>query len=146
MTTPTKKETRVATTPLTPAAAIDRTAIQARWTRERAGEAERLKVVRAALLAELRARGVEEVEAFYDGYGDSGNVNSVAGRPESAGIGDIETRLMDFVWDVAYGLHPGFETNDGAEGSFTWNVAEDRIDVDHADFYTERNDYSHEDV
>ncbi len=125
---------------------IDWTAVEARMKKARAEAAERRKETRAELLAELRGRGVEEVEAQYDGYGDSGNVNSVVASPRRVDIGDIETRLMDFVWDVAYGLHPGFEINEGAEGTFTWDIATDRIDVEHAGFRTERDDYLHEDI
>ena len=66
--------------------------------------------------------------------------------PDSAQLGDLEPQLADFVWAMAYDLHPGFENNDGGEGALTWNVVEDRIDVDHANFYTDRNDYLHEDI
>ncbi len=143
----TKKETAPETlSAIPPAGGIDWPAIEARLKKARAEAAERLKETRTNLLADLCARGVEEVEAQYDGYGDSGNVNSVAVRPKLVDIGDIEARLMDFVWDVAYGLHPGFEINEGGEGTLTWNVTEDRIDVDHASFYTERDEYLHEDI
>ena len=66
--------------------------------------------------------------------------------PDSVKLGDLEARLADFVWEIAYNLHPGFEINDGGEGTLTWDVESDRINVDHADFYTARNEYSHEDV
>ena len=95
---------------------------------------------------ERRAGGFTRVEAPYDGYGDSGNVGEIAIAPEGVDIDDLNARLQDFIWGMAYDLHPGFETNDGAEGTVTWDVTADRIDIDHASFYTDRHDYNHEDV
>ena len=125
---------------------FDWAAINARMEEQRAEAREKLKAERSDLLKALREKGVEEIEACYDGYADSGNVQGVTVTPGSVDLGDLESRLADFVWGIAYNLHPGFEVNDGGEGTLTWDVAEDRIDVDHADFYTARNDYSHEDV
>jgi len=126
--------------------AIDWAAVQARWEAQRREARERLKAARADLLKALRDKGVEEIEATYDGYADSGNVQGIEVVPAGIDLGDLETRLADFVWGIAYDIHPGFENNDGGEGFLTWNVAEDRIDVEHADFYTARNEHSHEDV
>ena len=120
--------------------------INARLERQREEARARLKVERAELLALLRGRNVEEIEACYDGYADSGNVGEITVNPAGLGIPDIEERLKDFVWGVAYNLHPGFEINDGGEGTVTWDVVKDRIDVDHADFYTARNEHLHEDI
>lgn len=47
---------------------------------------------------------------------------------------------------MAYALHPGFENNEGAQGEFEWDVTEDKINIEHREFYTEYNDYSHEDL
>ncbi len=98
------------------------------------------------LTALLRAQGVTRIKARYDGYGDSGNVEEIAVTPEAADVSAVETRLTDFVWGVAYDLHPGFENNDGGEGTLRWDVTADRIDVDHANMIMERDDYQHEDV
>ena len=126
--------------------AIDWAAINARWEAEREKARVQMKKDRAELLAALRALGVEEIEACYDGYADSGNVQGIAVTPDSVTLGDLEPRLSDFVWGMAYDLHPGFEVNDGGEGTLTWTVVEDRIDLDHADFYTARDEYCHEDI
>jgi len=117
--------------------------ISARMEAERAAEREKLKIERVALLLALRDLGIEELEACYDGYADIGNVQGVAVTPKEVQLGDVEARLADFVWALAYNLYPGFEINDGGEGTLTWNVVEDRIDVDHADFYTEHNETLH---
>ena len=125
---------------------IDWTAIEAKWQEQREAEATARKLERAVLLEALRGKGITVLEARYDGYADSGNVGALAVNPEDAEIGDIASRLADFIWGTAYGLHPGFEINDGGEGSFSWDMKSDRIDIDHADFYTERNEYLHEDI
>ena len=125
---------------------IDWTAIEAKWQEQRETEAAARKLERGVLLEALRGKGITVLEARYDGYADSGNVGALAVNPEDAEIGDIASRLADFIWGTAYGLHPGFEINDGGEGSFSWDIETDRIDLDHADFYTERNEYLHEDI
>ena len=125
---------------------IDWAEINARWEAQRAEAREQLQSERADLLVALKNLGVEEIEVCYDGYADEGNVREIRVSPAGLLIQDIEERLRDFVWGLAYNFHPGFENNDGGEGTVTWDVAEDRIDVDHADFYTARNTYVHEDI
>ena len=107
----------------------------------------RLKAQRNALLPKLRALGITTVDATYDGYGDSGNVNHIACQPQSDGVSnEMHSALEDFIWMMAYHQSPGFENNDGGEGSVTWDVAADRITIEHANFYTERNEYLWEDL
>ena len=86
----------------------------------------------------MRALGVTEVAAEYEGYGDSGNVEDVTVQP--AGIelpDDLRTKVEDFAWSVAYHQHPGFENNEGGYGTLTWDVTADSITLDHADRYVE---------
>ncbi len=101
---------------------------------------------RAELGDLLRVKGVERVEAGYDGYGDSGNVNHVAVSPDEAEVKELETRLADFIWATAYNLNPGFEIDDGGDGTLTWDVVKDRIDVKHVAFIYESFESVHEDV
>ena len=101
---------------------------------------------RAELGDLLRVKGVERVEAGYDGYGDSGNVNHVAVSPDDADVKELDTRLADFIWATAYNLNPGFEIDDGGEGTMTWDVVKDRIDVKHVAFIYESFESVHEDI
>ena len=101
---------------------------------------------RAELGDLLRVKGVERVEAGYDGYGDSGNVNHVAVSPDDADLKELGTRLADFIWATAYNLNPGFEIDDGGEGTMTWDVVKDRIDVKHVAFIYESFESVHEDI
>lgn len=125
---------------------INWTAIEASWQEQREAEAAARKLERVALLEALRGMEITSLEAWYDGYGDSGNVGEINLNPKTTDLGDLRVRMEDFIWGMAYGLHPGFENNDGAEGSFTWDVTADRIDIDHANFYTARDEYCHEGV
>ncbi|MGR3436526.1 MAG: DUF6878 family protein [Shimia sp.] len=100
---------------------------------------------RARLLAALRALGVTLLEADYDGYGDSGNVEDIRTEPEVAKVDEM-AGLADFLWSVAYAEHPGFENNDGGGGTVTWDVAADRIDLDHYDNVVERVSSQSEDI
>ena len=100
---------------------------------------------RARLLAALRALGVASLEADYDGYGDSGNVEAIRTEPEVAKVDEMKG-LADFFWSVAYAEHPGFENNEGGGGTVTWDVAADRIDLDHYDNVIERVSSQSEDI
>ena len=130
----------------TGAAAFDMEEAQRRWEERRAQAEERRRAARVALLAALRALGVARVEVAYDGYADSGNIGGIATVPAEVDIGAIRERLGDFAWDTVCHLHPGFEIDDGGEGTLTWEVAEDRMEVAHAAFYTAREEYLNEDV
>jgi hypothetical protein len=88
---------------------IDYAAMAAEWRAERETT---LKASRAELLAQLRALGISEVTAEYEGFGD-------------------------FAWSLAYHHHPGFENNEGGYGTLTWDLRNDSITLDHADRYVD---------
>lgn len=120
-------------------------AMEARIAEMRERERKERSEERARLLAELRALGVASLEADYDGYGDSGNVEAIRTEPEAAKVDEMEG-LADFLWSVAYAEHPGFENNEGGGGTVTWDVAADRIDLDHYDNVVERVSSQSEDL
>lgn len=96
------------------------------------------KAARAELIAQLRAIGITEVTAEYEGYGDSGNVEDITVQPNGIEIaGDLSTKLEDFAWSFAYEHHPGFENNEGGYGTLTWDISADSITLDHAERYVE---------
>ena len=114
---------------------IDYAAMAAQW---RAGRETTLKASRAELLAQLRALGVSEVTAEYEGYGDSGNVEDVTVQPAEVKLPEpLATGVGDFAWSLAYHHHPGFKNNEGGYGTLTWDIALDSIILDHADRYVE---------
>jgi hypothetical protein len=89
------------------------------------------KAAREGFLATLRNLKVETLTAQYSGSCDSGNVDGIAVEPEQGLTADLEMKLQDFIWDVAYNAHPGFENNDGGEGTVSWNIAADSITIEH---------------
>ena len=73
----------------------------ARWQAER--EAAN-KAARSELLPQLRALGIAEVTAEYEGYGDSGNIEDVTVQPVGIALpDDLSTKLGDFAlrWILA---------------------------------------------
>ena len=114
---------------------IDFAETMAKWHAERDAAN---KAARGELLPQLRALGVTEVIAEYEGYGDSGNVEDVTVQPAGVEIpGDLRAKVEDFAWSFAYHHHPGFENNEGGYGTLTWDVTADSITLDHADRYVE---------
>ena len=106
--------------------------------------AEQRVETRAALLFELRALGVTNIEVQYGGYGDSGNVEDVVVSPDTITLtDDLRRRVEDFGWDFAYALSPGFENNEGGYGELTWSLEADKIDVSHSNRYIETNTTEH---
>lgn len=125
------------------------------------------RVLRAELVAMLRDAGVETVTAHYDAYGDSGNIEEVvllpelpkvelvaveaeADRPQEDADHRLTTadasKLDDFLWSTVYGLHPGFENNEGGYGDISWDVTADSISIEHSERFVDVNCYSHEGV
>lgn len=133
---------------------------------------EALHTNRDRLLTALLKLNATKVDIDYEGGGDSGDVSGVAITPDSLmpqlhsetmGLcrvvrhyeeGDVRHELMD---DVAQSLesalkdftfswleiqHGGWENNDGARGTVTINVPENRFDLEHESYYTESCHYA----
>jgi hypothetical protein len=108
-----------------------------------------------ALLAALAAAGVANLTVSFDGYGDSGQIESVDARraegsevPLSNSV-TVQFRAADwdaeeakerilpldeavewFVYEMLGGLHGGWEINDGAFGTVTVDVVAATITLD----------------
>jgi hypothetical protein len=82
------------------------------------------------LALKLAAVQVARVTSEYDGYGDSGQIESVsyfnaANEDLTKTIeSGLDQQVQDLLYDLLEVRHGGWENNDGACGSFTWNVAE----------------------
>lgn len=77
------------------------------------------------------------VSIEYSGYCDSGGVQS-----SSFSEGDLpegETSYEEFLGDLVYQTHPGYENNDGAQGDVTWDLEEDKIVIEHGQNVTTVN-------
>ena len=97
------------------------------------------------LRAELVALGISDVQADYDGVGDSGQIEDIRylDASEPGRFIPVEASIAQRVEDLLYALlnlrHGGWENNDGAYGSFRWNLADGSLEHEHNARFT---DYS----
>lgn len=72
------------------------------------------------------------VSIEYSGYGDSGQIDQYADGDE---VGDAEgaAELSEFLWQLMWDRHSGFENNEGGNGTVTWDFVSDTITVEHND-------------
>ena len=112
-----------------------------------------------ALFDALAAAGVTAVVVAFDGYGDSGQIESIEAKSGDGIVAMPEgaIKIASAVWDqiepdrstvsiadaierLAYDLlgdtHCGWENNDGAYGDFTFDVADRTITLDYNERYT----------
>jgi hypothetical protein len=131
-------------------------------------EAEILPLNKAALFDALADAGIHSVLVVFDGCGDSGQIESVTGLVADNTEIDLPDARIDFrevIFDgpsvttgprsardaievMAFGLlestHDGWEEGDGAEGTFTFDVATRTITLDYNERYTATNYFQHE--
>ena len=137
----------VDTLPVIPHNPIAWEAVLARLEKDREEKAKNLAVTRDNLRSMLMGLGVTKVQGEYDGYGDSGNTECVSVEPSSVAIDEtLDQTLANFIWDMAYQQSPGFENNDGAFGTFAWDVTKDTISIEHNERFTDYNSTVFEDL
>jgi hypothetical protein len=94
-------------------------------------DSEAIDTPTATLSRGLRKRlaklGVQRVTARFDGYGDSGQIESVEVEPETVSLAkDLQDELEDFLIERLPG---GWEINAGSWGEFTVNVPAGHVEV-----------------
>lgn len=129
-------------------------------------QAELLPANKTAIFDALASAGIVSVVVFFDGGGDSGQIESIDARdaagevplPDvtvefaspsySDGIDRRTLRLYDAIETIAYDLlrsaYCGWENNDGAYGEFTFDVATSVISLDFNGRYVAVESSSHE--
>jgi hypothetical protein len=139
-----------------------------KWNLFRQRRAELLPVNKAALFTALAAGGIHTVVVEFDGCADSGQMESAAGFNATSELIEIpatkiELRSVEFetgeitvtsaglreaIETMAYELleqtHGGWEDGDGAHGEFTFSVAEQSIQLDYNERFTDSTNYQHE--
>ena len=100
---------------------------------------------------QLKEIGVVRVEVYYDGCGDSGQIESLHYFDADYKQIDVTGRvtlthdaLVDLFYDLIEVRHDGWENNDGAFGEFTWDLAADTLSHTHSERYTECETTEHE--
>ncbi len=120
---------------------------------------------KTALFDALASAGIEIVDVNFDGYGDSGQIESIEAK-EGDNVIELPTTQIEIatpVWDspeihrqtmtvndaighLVYELlkktHDGWEDSEGSYGDFTFDVADRTITLDYHERYIE-TDYSH---
>jgi hypothetical protein len=102
-----------------------------------------------AVRAELITLNVARVEAEYDGAGDSGQIEAISFRDASGAIvtEQVSEQTRGHVESLLYALlnlrHGGWENNDGAFGSFGWDLSDGSMDHVHHARYTDHDTSVH---
>ncbi len=149
------------------APAISWTAFEAERQAHRAAAEAIRPLNKKRLFDALAASGITRVELAFDGYGDEGQIESVdtfAGE-EPIKLPDIEVTLATLGWrdtepndtamslsgaieHLAYDLlattHAGWENNEGAYGTFTFDTANRTITLEHNERFTDVQCFEHE--
>lgn len=129
-------------------------------------EAELFALNKAELFNALALAGITHVVVTFDGYGDSGQIESVEARagdieaafpsatieigqmpwgqsePERSSV-TVATAIENLAYDVLEQTHCGWENNDGAYGDVTFDVAAQTITLDYNERYTASENYTH---
>lgn len=121
---------------------------------------------KAALFAALAAAGLTQVVVTFDGYGDSGQIESVEaktgddpadlpdttvavrtaewGNPEPVACDLPVAELIErLAYDCLGDTHGGWEIGDGAFGELLFDIAAGTITLDYDERYTATNTYTH---
>ena len=118
------------------------------------------------LFAALAASGIHTVTVDYDGSGDSGQIENVEawtaanerlpfpteprirlasenpGRPDTEQ--NLEAAVESIAWDYLYDLYSGWENNDGAFGTFVFDVPSRSVTLEHSERYTGYDTKTHD--
>ena len=98
----------------------------------------------------LTAHQIRRVTVEYDGVDDSGSIEAM----HFFGLESVEvtppfeeptiSAFEGFFYDLLETRYAGWENNDGAYGSFEWDVENDLLTHEHNERYTATESYSHE--
>ena len=115
---------------------------------------EKLENVRQQLpeaARQLKEAGVVTVEIYYDGCGDSGQIESIhcldaacKAIDPTGRVAITDDALRDLFYDLLEARHAGWENNDGAFGQFVWDLVADTLKHSHSERYTECDTTGHE--
>ena len=121
---------------------------------------------KTAVFAALAATGISRVTVEYDGCGDSGQIENVDAwnasnekipfptDPKIRLASDIpdrpfveislETAVEELAWDHLEEMFPGWEIDDGALGTFVFDVAGHAITLEHRARFTDVDISTHQ--
>lgn len=149
-----------------PTPMIDHAALEQQWREQERRANEARQANKDVLFDALAHARIDTVIVLFDGYGDSGQIESIeaksgletVGLPpatielatttgQNAEVERVTQSIHDAMETLAYGLlsqlHSGWENDDGAYGEFTFDVSERTIVLDYNERYTSSEHYSH---
>lgn len=120
-----------------------------------------------ALFDALGAAGISHVIVSFDGYGDSGQIESIDAWAGDASMAlpvqdvtlvlarwdnaevkaetmSVESAIEHMVYEYLERTHSGWENNDGADGEFMFSVVNGTVTLDYNEHYTASENYTHE--
>jgi len=138
----------------TPTPSFDVTAWEAEHRAHEAAQAAIRPANKSALFVALSAVGITNVDVTFDGYGDSGQIESIDAKADGADtslpdttvtftvIGwrdtdptertfSVRDAIEHFAYDCLTQTHGGWENNEGAFGTFLFDVADQSITLDY---------------
>jgi hypothetical protein len=119
---------------------------------------------KATVFAALASAGIDHVTVEYDGSGDSGQIDCITAwdasgqkiplllepklllatdDPNQAVERNLESAVETLAWDYLE-IYYGWENNDGACGTFVFDVKARTITLEHNERFTDVNTFKHE--
>jgi hypothetical protein len=120
---------------------------------------------KAIVFAALAEAGIHRVTVDYDGCGDSGQIENVEAwsddnermpfpsdsrlqlvteNPDHLYVEhNLEAAIESVAWDYLDDLYYGWENNDGAFGTFVFDIPSRNVTLEHNDRFTDYNTTSH---
>jgi hypothetical protein len=102
---------------------------------------------REELLARLKELDITQVRASYSGSGDEGFIDQIEFTPYEPAMA-MRRDLDDFFWEEVIGAtwHEGFHNGDGGYGTITWDIAADKIVLQHNAYISDVKEYEPEEI
>jgi len=149
-----------------PAPSFDFAAWEAERRAHEAAQASIRPANKAALFSVLSAAGITSVDVSFDGYGDSGQIESIDAKADTAVIllpdatvtliiigwqdtdptertMPIHEAIEHFAFDCLAQTHGGWENNEGAFGTFLFDVADQSITLDYNQRFEDVASFEH---
>jgi hypothetical protein len=112
-------------------------------------------MTREELLHTLRAEALlgtlyqNPIQMIYSGYGDSGGMIETQVFKDVLDKADLKKRKLqqaieELLHEVMWSEHGGYENGDGGEGTITWDLATDKILIEHRQAHMEYEESSSE--
>jgi len=84
---------------------------------------------------------IVKIVVHYSGSGDSGEIDYIEFIYDQGKTKIVDNKINDKIGDFVYDLlqvhHPGWEINDGAAGTYTFDLIKNQVTNDYDEYYRE---------